>query len=91
MVCSGIALRLHLLQGAQRGRVREARATRLWPASCVILRYMSQTPPAWSGRSPPLQVGFDTREPTAHQLGKPQAIARLRELYPYDTVVMVGG
>lgn len=35
-------------------------------------------------------VGFDLREPTAHQGGKPQAIARLRELFPYETIVMVG-
>lgn len=31
-------------------------------------------------------VGFDTRELTAHQGGKPQAIARLREMFPYETV-----
>lgn len=35
-------------------------------------------------------VGFDLREPTGHQGGKPLAIARLRELFPYETVVMVG-
>ncbi|GAB4821168.1 hypothetical protein N2152v2_008214 [Parachlorella kessleri] len=35
-------------------------------------------------------VGFDLREPTAHQLGKPQAIAHLRDLFPYETVAMVG-
>lgn len=35
-------------------------------------------------------VGFDLREPTGHQGGKPRAIARLRELFPYETVVMVG-
>ena len=34
-------------------------------------------------------VGFDLREPTAHQLGKPQAIAHLRDLFPYETVAMV--
>ncbi len=33
--------------------------------------------------------GFDLREPTAHQGGKPQAIAQLREMFPYETVVMV--
>ena len=31
-------------------------------------------------------VGFDAREPTGHQMGKPRAIAHLRQLYPYDTV-----
>ncbi|KAI7839328.1 hypothetical protein COHA_006919 [Chlorella ohadii] len=35
-------------------------------------------------------VGFDLREPTGHQGGKPRAIAALRALYPYETVVMVG-
>ena len=50
-------------------------------------------------RAPPLPptaglptrlVGFDGREPTGHQGGKPRAIARLRELFPYETIVMVG-
>eukprot|EP01025_Chloroclados_australasicus_P065940 TRINITY_DN9010_c0_g1_i4.p1 TRINITY_DN9010_c0_g1~~TRINITY_DN9010_c0_g1_i4.p1 ORF type:complete len:655 (-),score=102.82 TRINITY_DN9010_c0_g1_i4:319-2283(-) len=35
-------------------------------------------------------VGFDEREPTAHNKGKPRAIASLRELHPYSIVVMVG-
>jgi hypothetical protein len=35
-------------------------------------------------------VGFDQRELTSRQGGKPAAIARLRNLYPYETVVMVG-
>lgn len=35
-------------------------------------------------------VGFDLRELTGHQGGKPRAIAKLRQLYPYETVVMVG-
>eukprot|EP01026_Neomeris_dumetosa_P006167 TRINITY_DN1194_c0_g1_i4.p1 TRINITY_DN1194_c0_g1~~TRINITY_DN1194_c0_g1_i4.p1 ORF type:complete len:652 (+),score=126.25 TRINITY_DN1194_c0_g1_i4:73-2028(+) len=35
-------------------------------------------------------VGFDEREPTAHNKGKPLAIAQLRELHPYSVVVMVG-
>ena len=30
--------------------------------------------------------GFDLREPTGHQGGKPRAIARLREIFPYETV-----
>jgi hypothetical protein len=30
-------------------------------------------------------------EPTAHNQGKPQAIARLRQKYPYQSVVMIGG
>ncbi len=35
-------------------------------------------------------VGFDTREDVAHQGGKPAAISRLRNLYPYETIAMVG-
>ncbi|PSC74868.1 glycerol-3-phosphate dehydrogenase [Micractinium conductrix] len=35
-------------------------------------------------------VGFDVREPTGHQGGKPRAIAELRRMFPYETVVMVG-
>lgn len=35
-------------------------------------------------------VGFDTNEPTAHNQGKPAAIARIRQRNPYNTVVMVG-
>nr|QKY14970.1 glycerol-3-phosphate dehydrogenase (NAD+) (GPDA) [Polytomella parva] len=35
-------------------------------------------------------VGFDLNEPTAHNRGKPQAIARIRQRNPYNTVVMVG-
>jgi hypothetical protein len=35
--------------------------------------------------------GFDMSEPTAHNQGKPQAIARLRQKYPYNSVVMIGG
>ncbi|GFH06444.1 phosphoserine phosphatase, chloroplastic, partial [Haematococcus lacustris] len=35
-------------------------------------------------------VGFDIKEPTAHNQGKPQAIARIRQKYPYNNVVMIG-
>jgi phosphoglycolate phosphatase-like HAD superfamily hydrolase len=35
-------------------------------------------------------VGFDASEPTAHNRGKPQAIARIRQRNPYNTVVMIG-
>lgn len=35
-------------------------------------------------------VGYDTREMTSRTRGKPKAIAKLRQLYPYETVVMVG-
>ncbi|KAG2496545.1 hypothetical protein HYH03_005368 [Edaphochlamys debaryana] len=35
-------------------------------------------------------VGFDVSQLTAHNQGKPQAIARIRESNPYTTVVMVG-
>ncbi|GIL57042.1 hypothetical protein Vafri_12308 [Volvox africanus] len=35
-------------------------------------------------------VGFDMSEPTAHNQGKPEAIARIRQRNPYKTVVMIG-
>ncbi|GLC44857.1 hypothetical protein PLESTM_001654900, partial [Pleodorina starrii] len=35
-------------------------------------------------------VGFDMSEPTAHNQGKPEAIARIRQRNPYNTVVMIG-
>ncbi|EFJ50802.1 hypothetical protein VOLCADRAFT_88690, partial [Volvox carteri f. nagariensis] len=35
-------------------------------------------------------VGFDLSEPTAHNQGKPEAIARIRQRNPYNTVVMIG-
>ncbi|KAG2432760.1 hypothetical protein HYH02_012893 [Chlamydomonas schloesseri] len=35
-------------------------------------------------------VGFDISEPTARNQGKPEAIARIRETNPYNTVVMIG-
>eukprot|EP00775_Hariotina_reticulata_P002377 gene2377-2682_t len=35
-------------------------------------------------------VGFDLNEPTAHNQGKPAAIARIRQKNPYNTIVMVG-
>ena len=34
--------------------------------------------------------GFDEREPTGHQFGKPKAISQLRNMFPYDIVVMIG-
>jgi glycerol-3-phosphate dehydrogenase (NAD+) len=34
--------------------------------------------------------GFDPKEPTSHEMGKPEAIRRIREMNPYNTVVMVG-
>lgn len=33
-------------------------------------------------------AGFDLNEPTAHQGGKPAAIAKLRNRHPYDTIAM---
>lgn len=38
----------------------------------------------------PPQCGFDLSEPTAHNQGKPEAIARIREKNPYNTIVMIG-
>eukprot|EP00882_Tetradesmus_deserticola_P031018 GHRQ01035054.1.p1 GENE.GHRQ01035054.1~~GHRQ01035054.1.p1 ORF type:complete len:466 (+),score=230.35 GHRQ01035054.1:636-2033(+) len=35
-------------------------------------------------------MGFDSSEPTAHNLGKPAAIARIRQANPYKTIAMVG-
>ncbi|WIA14356.1 hypothetical protein OEZ85_002885 [Tetradesmus obliquus] len=35
-------------------------------------------------------VGFDSSEPTAHNRGKPTAIARIRQRNPYNTIIMVG-
>ncbi|KXZ53839.1 hypothetical protein GPECTOR_6g757 [Gonium pectorale] len=40
--------------------------------------------------APTKLVGFDMSEPTAHNQGKPQAIARIRQRNPYNTVVMIG-
>lgn len=35
-------------------------------------------------------VGFDMSEPTAHNQGKPAAIAKIRQRNPYNTIVMIG-
>lgn len=35
-------------------------------------------------------VGFDVSEPTAHNQGKPEAIARIRQRQPYNTIAMIG-
>lgn len=35
-------------------------------------------------------VGFDMNEPTAHNQGKPTAIARIRQRNPYNTIIMIG-
>eukprot|EP00887_Chlorella_sp_A99_P008019 scaffold12.g8019.t1 len=48
------------------------------------LRIINCTP------QPPKLVGFDLREPTGHQKGKVKAIEGLREMFPYEVVVMVG-
>ncbi|MEW5301341.1 MAG: hypothetical protein WDW36_004205 [Sanguina aurantia] len=40
--------------------------------------------------SPTHLVGFDTSEPTAHNMGKVQAINNIREKNPYKTMVMIG-
>lgn len=46
-----------------------------WPGFCPTLPGM-----------PTKLVGFDVREPTGHQGGKPRAIAELRRMFPYETV-----
>ena len=38
----------------------------------------------------PVLVGFDLKEPTAHQRGKVDAIAKLRQTFPYETIIMIG-
>ena len=38
----------------------------------------------------PRLVGFDLKEPTSRNKGKPEAIATLRHTFPYETIVMVG-
>lgn len=38
-----------------------------------------------------ITVGFDLKEPTARQGGKPAAIASLRAKHPYATIAMVRG
>lgn len=38
----------------------------------------------------PKLVGFDLKEPTAHQRGKVDAIAKLRQTFPYETIIMIG-
>ena len=35
-------------------------------------------------------VGFDMSEPTAKNQGKPQAIAKIRQKFPYQSIVMIG-
>ncbi|KAI8466342.1 MAG: NAD-dependent glycerol-3-phosphate dehydrogenase N-terminus-domain-containing protein [Monoraphidium minutum] len=35
-------------------------------------------------------VGFDMSEPTAHNQGKPEAISRIRQSQPYNTIAMIG-
>mmetsp|Transcript_6379 Transcript_6379/g.19796 ORF Transcript_6379/g.19796 Transcript_6379/m.19796 type:complete len:598 (-) Transcript_6379:3278-5071(-) len=41
-------------------------------------------------QSPSKLVGFDTSEPTSRNQGKPEAIATIRNKFPYNTVVMIG-
>lgn len=38
----------------------------------------------------PMLKGFDLKEPTAHNRGKVEAIAKLRQTFPYETIIMVG-
>lgn len=35
-------------------------------------------------------VGYDAREEVSRQGGKPAAISKLRHMYPYETIAMVG-
>jgi glycerol-3-phosphate dehydrogenase (NAD+) len=34
--------------------------------------------------------GFDPKEPTSREGGKPQAIRQIRSMHPYNTIVMIG-
>lgn len=38
----------------------------------------------------PMLVGFDLKEPTAHNRGKVEAITKLRQTFPYETIIMIG-
>ncbi len=44
-----------------------------------------------TGGYPTIRVrGFDPKEPTSREGGKPEAIRKIRQMNPYQTVVMVG-
>lgn len=66
-----------------RCRVRPAAARLLFLHPPLPAHALAAARPAGM---PTRLVGFDAREPTGHQMGKPRAIAHLRQLYPYDTV-----
>lgn len=53
------------------------------PARICMSPPPAANPPAGM---PTKLVGFDLREPTGHQGGKPRAIAELRRMFPYETV-----
>lgn len=59
------------------------------PPKCLFANRMNWQVDDDTGM-PTKLVGFDLRELTGHQGGKPRAIAELRRLFPYETVVMVG-
>lgn len=61
--------------------------------SCSDVLYVDNLCPVQMDDETGLQprlVGFDMKEPTAHNMGKPEAIATLRHTFPYETIVMVG-
>eukprot|EP00184_Porphyridium_aerugineum_P001568 CAMPEP_0184707014 /NCGR_PEP_ID=MMETSP0313-20130426/37054_1 /TAXON_ID=2792 /ORGANISM="Porphyridium aerugineum, Strain SAG 1380-2" /LENGTH=639 /DNA_ID=CAMNT_0027168585 /DNA_START=92 /DNA_END=2011 /DNA_ORIENTATION=- len=52
--------------------------------------YMADDEPGEDGFVRIRVRGFDPKEPTSQEGGKPEAIRRIRKLNPYKTVVMVG-
>lgn len=59
------------------------------PATNVFANRMNWQMDDETGLQPKL-VGFDLKEPTAHQRGKVDAIAKLRQTFPYETIIMIG-
>eukprot|EP00798_Chlamydomonas_sp_ICE-L_P022253 gene22253-29323_t len=59
------------------------------PSSNVIANRMNWQ---WDDETgePTKLMGFDMSEPTSSGSGKPEAIAKLRQTFPYNTIVMVG-
>jgi hypothetical protein len=62
-------------------------------AAVVMVLVLMYSRMQWDDDSgmPTKLVGFDVSEPTAHNQGKPAAIARIRQKQPYQSIVMIGG
>jgi glycerol-3-phosphate dehydrogenase (NAD+) len=61
-----------------------ARHLKIPPENVIANRMLWQ----WDDETqlPTKLVGFDSSEPTSQNQGKPQAIARLRDAFPYQSV-----